>query len=144
MADKPKRTDPESGSSQGAYSYYLDGDPLAGDSMSAGPPVDIFETDQNYILSAELPGVRHEDIQVEVAGSEITIRGTSRVSAACSDEQYHRLEGMRGDFRRTFSLPEVLDSGNIQSSLKDGILQLVVPKGAKSRRGSRTSARPRH
>jgi len=92
------------------------------------PPMDIFEIDDNYILNAELPGVARGDIKIELSGLELTIRGERREDTVCTNESYHRLEGHRGRFHRTFSLPEPIDRSRIQLDLKEGVLHVVLPK----------------
>ncbi len=103
---------------------------LAGESRV--PPVDIYETDGEYVLNAELPGIAGDDIRIEVSGSELTIRGERRADPSCADECYHRLEGMRGGFCRTFPLPGPLDCSRIRMTLRDGVLTLVIPKSTRS------------
>jgi HSP20 family protein len=90
--------------------------------------VDIYETDDEYVLNAEVPGVEEKDLRIEIAGSELRIRGERRFDAVCSEESYHRLEGIRGRFQRTFSLPEPLDQRSVRAELKDGLLEVTLPK----------------
>jgi HSP20 family protein len=94
------------------------------------PPVDIYETGDSFILTAELPGVDRNDIQIEVAGSELTIRGERLFDSACAEESYSCLEGMRGRFCRKFSLPEEIRGEEIASDLTNGILKVILPKSA--------------
>ncbi len=98
------------------------------DTVSWIPPVDIYETDDSYILTAELPGVEQPDIKIEVRGSELTIRGERRFLPPCAEENYHRLETVRGRFMRTFTLPDKLNSEAITANLKDGVLEVHLPK----------------
>jgi HSP20 family protein len=92
------------------------------------PPVDVYEIGENYVLNAELPGVEKSDIRMEFSGSEFSIKGVRRATTVCSEESYQRLEGHRGGFHRTFSLPEPVDRNWIQWELKDGILHVVLRK----------------
>ncbi len=102
------------------------------------PPMDVYEMGNNYILNAELPGVERRDIKIEFSGLEVTIRGERKPDADCGSESYHRLEGHRGRFHRTFSLPEPVDRSAIEVDLKDGILHIVLPKSINpSSRGNR-------
>ncbi len=98
------------------------------DTVSWIPPVDIYETGDSYYLTAELPGVEQADIRIEVTGSELTIRGERRFLPPCAEENYHRLETVRGRFLRTFTLPDKLDSEAITANLKDGVLEVRLPK----------------
>jgi HSP20 family protein len=102
--------------------------PLYDDTAAWVPPTDIYETDNGYMLAAELPGVEKRDIQFEFSGLDITIRGKRRPNAACVNESYQRLEGHRGRFRRTFSLPEPFDAKRMQWELKNGVLHVMLPK----------------
>ena len=104
-------------------------DTLGGnDALSWSPPVDIYETDDSFVVTVEIPGVEGNDVRVEVSGSELSISGNRGFDAVCSKESYHRLEGVRGRFRRSFSLPEPLDSARVTANLKDGVLRVVLPK----------------
>lgn len=129
---RPKRNFPELGMLHDAF--LEEADRIADASAPLNPPVDLYETQDCYVLNVELPGVRREDIFVEVRGAELSIRGERRMDACCSDENYHRLEGIRGRFHRTFLLPEALeDNTRIVANLKDGVLHLELDKSRKSR-----------
>jgi HSP20 family protein len=109
-----------------------EGDKLADGSLLMIPAVDLYETPDCYMLSAELPGVESEDVHVEVRGTEISIWGERKVEVCCSDESYHRLEGLKGRFCRTFSLPEAFDEdASIKATLSDGVLQVALHKSSK-------------
>jgi len=106
-----------------------EGDSLGGsDAFSWSPPVDIYETDDSFVVTVEIPGVEPNDVRVEVSGSELSISGNRGFDAVCSKESYHRLEGVRGRFRRSFSLPEPLDIARVTANLKDGVLRVVLSK----------------
>ncbi len=97
------------------------------------PLMDVYEIDNDYVLNAELPGVERRDIKIDFSGLEVTIRGKRRTDPDCEHESYHRLEGHRGRFHRTFSLPEPIDRSRIQVDLQDGILHVVLPKSGSPR-----------
>jgi len=124
-----------------------EGDALADGSLLIIPPVDLYETRDSYVLSAELPGVEAGDVRVEVSGTDLIISGERKLTSCCPDENYHRLEGMRGRFHRTFALPvAVAEDAEIKATLQDGVLQVVLTKPADSSRipikgASRTDAR---
>ena len=115
---------------------YLAGEPGAERASSWMPPVDVYETRDHYVLKAELPGVEIEDIHLEVSGCDIIIRGERRFLTDCLTENYHRLEGSRGWFSRTFSLPEALDRQKIRAKLEEGVLHVTIPKAAAARKSS--------
>jgi HSP20 family protein len=109
-----------------------------GGSLAWSPPVDIYETEEHYVLKAELPGVKREDIDIEVSGCEISLKGERRAEpTGAPPESYHRLEGVRGRFHRVFSLPESLDKKEILATLRNGVLEVKLPKTAthKGKRG---------
>jgi HSP20 family protein len=94
------------------------------------PPVDLYETAQEFVLTAELPGLSRQDIEIEADQSRIVIRG-ARAAAAHPDvpcEQYHRVERGHGRFSRAFALPDAIDIERISADLKDGLLTITIPK----------------
>jgi HSP20 family protein len=117
------------------HDAFLDeADRLTDAALPLNPPVDLYETQDCYVLNAELPGVEKEDVQVEVRGTELTIWGERKLDACCCDENYHRLEGIRGRFHRTFALPEMMDvNARIHATLKDGVLRVELAKPAHPR-----------
>jgi HSP20 family protein len=91
------------------------------------PSVDVHETDDRYVVTAEVPGLNREDIQIHVQDGQLTLSGTRRDRGAPC-EQYHRIERGHGAFSRTFHLPLALAEDQITADLKDGVLIVVVPK----------------
>ena len=92
------------------------------------PSVDIGENDKEYVVKAELPEVKKEDIKVNVEDGTLCIRGERRVEKEEKDMKFHRLERAYGRFERTFSLPDQADADKITSEYKDGILTVHLPK----------------
>lgn len=91
------------------------------------PPIDVYETTDAFVLTAELPGVLESDVQVRAADNAVTISGFRRERpAAC--EQYHRLERGQGEFARTFELPVPIAADAISARLQDGVLMVSCPK----------------
>jgi HSP20 family protein len=97
---------------------------------SWAPAVDIKEEPDCYVLHADIPGVRPEDIDISMDKGVLTIRGERRHAAEESKEGYHRRERQHGVFMRRFSLPETVDAEAISAASKDGVLELVLPKTA--------------
>ena len=91
------------------------------------PSVDLHETEYKYVVTAEVPGLNREDIEIHVRDGRLTLSGTRR-SRGASCEQYHRVERGHGAFSRTFHLPLAIDEDQITADLKDGVLTVVVPK----------------
>jgi HSP20 family protein len=91
------------------------------------PPVDLFETAGAFVLTAELPGLSREQIDIHAEESRITIRG-ERTVAQVPCEQYHRVERGHGRFSRGFLLPEPIDVEAVTADLKEGLLTVTIPK----------------
>jgi HSP20 family protein len=95
------------------------------------PAVDIREEESRYLLSADIPGVERENIEITLEGGVLTIKGERRGETAANGQDYRRRERMHGTFMRQFTLPETVDSQNISATVKDGVLDVVIPKQAK-------------
>ena len=91
------------------------------------PPVDVHETSDAFVLTAELPGVLEADVKVQAADHAVTISGFRRERPAAF-EQYHRLERGQGEFARTFELPVPIAPDGISARLQDGVLIVSCPK----------------
>ncbi len=92
------------------------------------PSVDIGENEKEFVVKAELPDVKKEDIKVNVMDGTLTISGERRVEKEESDTKYHRVERAYGRFERSFGLPDEADAEKITSEYKDGILTVHLPK----------------
>lgn len=94
------------------------------------PPVDLYETANEYVLTAEVPGLVREQIDIQAEDNRIVVRGERNVGpdADLPCEQYHRIERGHGRFSRAFSLPETIDVEAVTADLKDGILTVTIPK----------------
>jgi HSP20 family protein len=97
------------------------------------PPVDIYETDDAFMLKAELPGFTKEDVNIEVHENRLIIRGERKRETEAKEDQYHRLERAYGRFERAFWLPTTVDAEHIQASFKNGILEMRLPKSEKAK-----------
>lgn len=91
------------------------------------PPVDLYETEGAYVLTAEVPGLNRRDIDVQAEESRIVLRG-ERPGGHVPCEQYHRVERGHGRFSRAFVLPEPIDVEGVAADLKDGLLTVTIPK----------------
>ena len=90
------------------------------------PPVDLYETGGAFVLTAELPGLNRDDIEIHAEESRIVIRGERAGQVPC--EQYHRVERGHGRFSRAFLLPEPINIEAVTADLKDGLLTITLPK----------------
>ena len=93
------------------------------------PPVDIEENDREYILKAELPGMKKEEVKLTVEGGTLSISGERKAEKEEKDKKYHRMERSYGAFQRSFTLPEGALAEKISAEFKDGVLLVHLPKG---------------
>lgn len=92
------------------------------------PPVDIFETEKEVVLKAELPEMKESDISINVENNVLTLRGERRLESETREEDYLRLERSYGSFTRSFTLPSSVDRDRINARYRDGILRVTLPK----------------
>ncbi|HEV2395057.1 MAG TPA: Hsp20/alpha crystallin family protein [Verrucomicrobiae bacterium] len=92
------------------------------------PAVDIIEDDKEFLVKAELPEVKKEDVQVTVENGVLTIHGERKFEREQKQKRYHRLERSYGSFTRSFSLPEGADASKVRAEFKEGLLQVHMPK----------------
>jgi HSP20 family protein len=92
------------------------------------PSVDLYETADAFILEADLPGVKEEDIKLEVKNSDLVLRGWRTLEKSGSDGHFHTMERCSGHFLRRIKLPEHVDKAQIQAKFDDGVLHVILPK----------------
>jgi HSP20 family protein len=92
------------------------------------PAVDISETPKEYIIKAEMPGLKKEEVKVSVQNGVLTISGERKSETERKDEKYHRVERSYGSFMRSFALPEDVVAERVTAESKDGILTVCVPR----------------
>lgn len=90
------------------------------------PSVDITENEKEFLIKAELPGIKKDDIKIQLHNGILTISGERKVEK--KDEKEHRIERFYGSFARSFSLPENVKEDTISAEHVDGVLQLKLPK----------------
>jgi len=101
----------------------------AGTELSSWTPaVDIHETDDGYVIKAELPGVSKDDVSIDIHQNTLTLRGQRKHEAEVKQDKYHRVERAYGTFQRSFTLPVMIDQEKVQATYKDGVLELHLPK----------------
>lgn len=91
------------------------------------PAVDIYETEAEFVVKAEVPEVKQSDIYIRVIDKTLMIEGERKPHRTVM-EGYHRIERAYGKFQRSFLLPDTVEQDNIRATLKDGILNIVLPK----------------
>ena len=97
------------------------------------PLVDIVEDEHKYLIKAELPEVKKEEVKVTVQDGVLSLAGDRKFVKEEKDKKYHRVERAYGSFVRTFSLPEDADENKVSADFKDGVLQVHLPKSEKAR-----------
>jgi HSP20 family protein len=97
------------------------------------PPLDVYETQDRYIITAELAGMTTADIEITVEDNVLTLRGERTFYTAVPEEAFHRIERRFGPFQRRVALPQGSDTGHIEASMSEGLLTIEVAKAAKAR-----------
>ena len=109
-------------------------DPFRGDwggmssSLDFVPHFDVNETKDAYVINADLPGVKDEELDVSLSGNLLTIRGKREEEHREEGESYYTLERSHGSFARSFTMPDGVDAENVTADLKQGVLTLRIPK----------------
>lgn len=97
------------------------------------PSVDISETKDEFVVTADLPGISREDLEVTVAEGRLTIRGERRRASQDTEGSVHRVERVYGTFTRSFDLPSAVNAENITATYRDGVLAIGVPKAEEAK-----------
>ncbi len=105
--------------------FFDDGEVI---SRSWAPAVDIYETDQDVVLKAELPGLDPKDVEIRVEDGTLYLKGQRKFENEVKEENYHRVERSYGSFTRSFALPSSVNSEKAKAEYKDGLLTLTLPK----------------
>ena len=100
------------------------------------PVVDVYETDQELVVKAELPGVKKENVEVSIRDNALYIRGEKKEDREEKTKAYHRVERVYGRFERVLPLPTDVKVESAKAEFKDGVLEIRIPKaeGAKERK----------
>lgn len=97
------------------------------------PAVDIYETENDLVIKADLPAVEEKDLDVRVENNMLTIRGERKFEQKVNDDNYLRVERTYGSFSRSFSLPNTVNTEAIKAEYKNGVLSIELPKRAESK-----------
>lgn len=95
------------------------------------PAVDAYEKDDKFVVKAELPGMKEEDIDVSVVGDTLSIKGEKKTETEVKEENYYRSERSYGSFFHSIPLPSAVDADKIEATYEDGVLEVTLPKIAK-------------
>src|SRR5690242_15563856 len=114
---------------EGNFSHHRDQSTLT----AWSPSVDVYETENELVIKADLPEVVEKDIDVRVENNMLTIRGERKLEEKVKEENYLRMERSYGFFTRSFSLPNTVNTEQIQAEYSDGVLTVTLPKRAESK-----------
>src|SRR5436309_11126698 len=92
------------------------------------PPVDVYETEHDVVLKAELPGVDPKEVECRVEDGTLYLKGERKFEKEVNEENYHRMERAYGSFLRTFPIPGSVDAEKATAEYKNGVLILTLPK----------------
>jgi HSP20 family protein len=98
------------------------------------PKLDVIDRDNEVLVRAEVPGVKKEDLEISVSGDLFTIKGQTRREEKEENGDYYRCEVSQGSFSRTVTLPAMVDEAGAKAQLKDGMLEITLPKTEKSKK----------
>jgi HSP20 family protein len=106
------------------------------------PTMDVFERDGDLVVKLELPGIDPgKDVTIEVREGVLVIKGERRQEKEVKEEAYYRMEASYGAFERRIDVPEGIDDGDISATYADGVLEVVIPKGAVEEKEEEVEAR---
>ena len=94
---------------------------------ATGPAVTVYETKDEYVFQAELPGWTRDEVSINFENQTLTLSG-KRDLQRVDGRQYHRVEGFYGQFSRSFTVPGIVDSTRVEAEMKDGVLAIHLPK----------------
>jgi HSP20 family protein len=100
------------------------------------PSLDVYEEKDSVVVKAELPGMKKEDVEVNLAGEILTIKGEKKEDKEVKEDNYYRRERSYGSFLRSVGLPCEVKSDEIKASFKDGVLEIRLPKTEESKKKS--------
>ena len=110
---------------------FEDAFPNSSRTAMTAPMVNVYEKGNDFIVEAEIPGIKEEDISIEVGEDSLTLSGERKSQSEVKDEDYWRKETSYGTFSRTVGLPTAVDKDKAEAELKEGILIIRLPKKAK-------------
>ena len=96
--------------------------------MTWAPAIDVFEKGDKFVVKAEVPGMKEDDIHVSVEGDVLTIKGEKKTELEVKEEDYYRSERSYGSFFRSIALPSTVDASKIEADYDNGVLEVSIPK----------------
>lgn len=102
--------------------------PFFTDGIGWAPAIDVAESDGELIVTAELPGMKKEDVDLQLADGVLTLKGEKSEESERQEQEIHVVERSYGAFRRSFTLPCAVDETKVAAEFKDGVLRVTLPK----------------
>jgi len=96
--------------------------------MGWAPAIDVFEKEDKFVVKAELPGMKEEDIDISVVGNTLTIKGERKAESEVKEDDYYYCERSYGSFSRSIDVPSNVDTQKIEANYEDGVLEVSLPK----------------
>jgi HSP20 family protein len=106
-------------------------DDVAANSSDWVPAVDIIEDEKSYTIHADVPGVKPEEVEVEIENGVLIMKGERQETKKDEKEGYKRIERVSGNFYRRFTLPKTVNADDIKAKTQHGVLEVIIPKQAK-------------
>jgi len=103
---------------------------MPGKDAEWAPRLDIAENEKEFIVKAEVPGIDSKDLDISVSGDVLKISGEKKAEHEEKKNNYHRIERSYGSFMRTVQMPAAVDSSAISAEMKNGVLEIMIPKKA--------------
>ena len=97
------------------------------------PEIDVTETDKEFRITADLPGMDEKDIDITLENNQLTVRGERRFENEQKEENFHRIERRYGSFSRSFTLPNTVDTDNVKANYVNGVLKIQLAKRAEAK-----------
>jgi HSP20 family protein len=97
------------------------------------PSVDVAETDNEVVVTAELPGIKQDDVDITITDDVLTLKGEKKEEKEVKEKNYHRIERSYGSFQRSISLPAGVQADKAKATYKDGVLHITVPKAEEAK-----------
>ncbi len=110
----------------------FDVEPFGGRGATFSPKVDVVETEKQFAVTAELPGIDEKNIDVSIGRDSVTIKGEKKIEKEDKGKDYYRMERSYGSFSRTIPLPVEIETEKVDAEFKKGVLTVTLPKSAKA------------
>lgn len=108
-----------------------EGEPVAAASFI--PPVDIYEDDHQIVLKLEVPGMKQEDLDIQLENNNLTVRGERKFESEEKEENFHRIERRYGSFFRAFTIPNTVNADSVKADYDAGVLRIQLEKRAEAK-----------